>query len=242
MTNAAGAYMARPSSTLGSTALKSPSSRAPFPSTPGELPDIDLPIAPRIEIVPSRAQKRARPRIAYAAVVVTGVLAIVVTQLLLSVGLSDGAYEISALQQTQKELDRTNQVLTEQYDTLSSPQNLAASAVALGMVANSTPVYLRLSDGAVLGSPAAAGATATGGAEIPNSLLTPPAAAAAPAAAAPATEAPAAEAPAAETPAAGAAAAASGAAAGTGAVSAPPAAEQTADVPWQGALPSPTTR
>jgi hypothetical protein len=189
------------------------------------LPGHDLPVAPRIEIVPSRSQKRARPKIAYAAVVVTGVLAIVVTQLLLSVGLSDGAYEISSLQQQQKELDRTNQVLSEQFDTLSSPQNLAASAAALGMVANSTPVYLRLSDGAVLGSPAAAGAGAIGGSEIPNSLLTPVAAAEA----------------------AAAASAASAAAAATAqptseVASAPPAAQQSADVPWQGALPSPTTR
>lgn len=226
MTNTAGAYMARPRPTLGANALQPAAAAA----APGLLPGHDLPVAPRIEIVPSRSQKRARPKIAYAAVVVTGVLAIVVTQLLLSVGLSDGAYEISSLQQQQKELDRTNQVLSEQFDTLSSPQNLAASAAALGMVANSTPVYLRLSDGAVLGSPAAAGASAIGGSEIPNSLLTPADAAAAAAASAQAATA-------------AAAAAASAAAQPTSEVaSAPPAAAQSADVPWQGALPSPTTR
>ncbi|MCS5722808.1 hypothetical protein N1028_17725 [Herbiconiux sp. CPCC 203407] len=225
MTNTAGAYMARPRPTLGANALQSAVSSAD--PAPGLLPGHDLPVAPRIEIVPSRSQKRARPKIAYAAVVVTGVLAIVVTQLLLSVGLSDGAYEISSLQQQQKELDRTNQVLSEQFDTLSSPQNLAASAAALGMVANSTPVYLRLSDGAVLGSPAAAGASAIGGSEIPNSLLSPADAAAAAAAAS----------------AEAATAAATAAAQPTSEVaSAPPAAPQSADVPWQGALPSPTTR
>jgi hypothetical protein len=215
VTNTAGAYMARPRPTLGANALDA--SAAPL-----EAPGHDLPLAPRIQIVPSRSQKRARPKIAYAAVVVTGVLAIVVTQLLLSVGLSDGAYEVASLQAQQKELDRTNQVLSEQFDTLSSPQNLAATAVGLGMVANSTPVYLRLSDGAVLGSPAAAGTAATSGAEIPNSLLTPADAAAA------------------------AAAAAATAAASTeqtsDAPSAPAAVQPPADVPWQGALPSPTTR
>lgn len=221
MTNTAGAYMARPRPTLGANALQSAPAVDPAPRG---LPGHDLPVSPHIEIVPSRSQKRARPKIAYAAVVVTGVLAIVVTQLLLSVGLSDGAYEISSLQQQQKELDRTNQTLTEQFDTLSSPQNLAASAAALGMVANSTPVYLRLSDGAVLGSPAAAGASAIGGSEIPNSLLSPPDAAAAAAGAAAAAAGAAAEQPAAEV------------------ASAPPAPEQPADVPWQGALPSPTTR
>ena len=205
MSNLAGAYMARPQWNV---------------SAPSTSPEHDLPpIAPRIEIVPSRSQRRARPKIAYAAVVVTGVLAIVITQLMLSIGLSDGAYEISSLQQQQKELDRTHQVLSEQYDSLSSPQNLAAGAEALGMVANSAPVYLRLSDGAVLGSPvAAAGPTISGG-SIPNSLLASPAAA-------PAADAPAADAPAADAPAA----------------SAPPAPAATADVPWEGALPSPTTR
>jgi hypothetical protein len=217
MTNLAGAYMTRPRTALGGAGLDLPE------ELPHGLPR-DLPGrregAPRIEIVPTRAQKRARPKIAYAAVVVAGVLAIVVTQLMLSIGLSDGAYEISSLQQEQKELDRTNQVLTEQFDTLSSPQNLAESAEALGMVANSAPVYLRLSDGAVLGSPVAAAGTPVAGGQalIANSLLT---AAASTAAVAPdaTTAAPA-----------------------TAAPSAPPTVEQSADVPWQGALPSPTTR
>lgn len=222
MTNLAGAYMSRPRPTLGQTAVADPDFDDDLLGAPGsELPSI----APRIRIVTSRGQRRARPKIAYAAVVVTGVLAIVVTQLMLSIGLSDGAYEISSLQQQQKELDRTNQVLSEQYDRLSSPQNLAASAESLGMVANSAPVYLRLSDGAVLGSPVAASAstpTVSGGELlIPNSLL-----------AAPATDAAAA--------AAGAAAAAAPAAGDT--ATAPPVADAPADVPWSGALPSPTTR
>lgn len=212
MTNLAGAGMARPRMGLGLTG----STRPEF-----DLPDFDLPgdrpgTSPRIEIVPSRIQKRQRPKIAYAAVVVAGVLAIVVTQLMLSIGLSDGAYEISSLQQQQKELDRSNQVLTEQFDKLSSPQNLAANAEALGMVANSAPVYLRLSDGAVLGSPAAASGstTLTGGQPlIPNSLLSAPMAASAAAAAA-----------AAQQP------------------SAPPTTPPSSDVPWQGALPSPITQ
>ncbi len=219
MTNLAGAYMARPRTALGGAAAAA--ATAPQGGADAH-PLADLPeITRHIEIVPTRTQKRARPKLAYAAVVVTGVLAIVVTQLLLSIGLSDGAYEISSLQSQQKELDRSNQVLTEQFDKLSSPQNLAASAESLGMVANSAPVYLRLSDGAVLGSPvAAAGSSVTGGqALVPNSLLTPPTVAAGAAGAS-------------GTPAAG----------GTDTASAPPAPEAQPDVPWQGALPSPTTR
>ncbi|WP_368496347.1 hypothetical protein [Herbiconiux sp. A18JL235] len=222
MTNQATSHMARPYAAFGATAVALPLTD---PEIAGEGLPADRPGRSkgprRIEIVPSKVQRKARPKIAYAAVVVTGVLAIVVTQLLLSIGLSDGAYEIASLQQEQKELDRTNQVLTEQYDKLSSPQNLAAGAEALGMVANSTPVYLRLSDGAVLGVPTAAtGGSVTNGQNlIANSLLTPTdvttGAAVTADPAAPADPA---------TP------------------SAPPVPEQQPGVAWQGALPSPTTR
>jgi hypothetical protein len=52
------------------------------------------------------------------------------------------------------------------------------------MVANTAPVYLRLSDGAVLGDPATAAASEVGTAAtasaVPNALIAPPATAAAP--------------------------------------------------------------
>src|SRR5690606_29758829 len=63
---------------------------APTPRTEGP--------APYIEIAPSRDQRRARPRLAYAMVVVGGLFAVLVSQLLLSIALADGAYEIAALQ------------------------------------------------------------------------------------------------------------------------------------------------
>ncbi len=117
--------------------------------------------APRpvpLEIVTTRPQRRSRPRAAHAVVTVIGVFAILLTQLLLSIVLSDGAYRISALESQRIELDRSAQVLTESIEALRSPQHLAMNAESLGMVANSSPAYLRLSDGLVLGAPVAAGA------------------------------------------------------------------------------------
>ncbi|RFA13319.1 hypothetical protein B7R21_08080 [Subtercola boreus] len=176
--------------------------------------------------------RRRKPKLAYAAVVVVGVFSIVVAQLMLSIGLSNGAYEISSLQTQQKEIDRSNSALSEQLDGLSAPQSLAASAEALGMVANVHPAYLRLSDGAVLGTPttasSASGSLTNGQPSlVPNALTAAAASAAAPAAAngTPATGAPAATT--AGTP--------------VGAPSAPPAAAAAAAVPWQGQLPAPTT-
>lgn len=126
------------------------------------------------EIVSSRIQRRARPRIVYALTAVAGMAAIVVAQLLLSVGISQGAYEISTLQASQVELGRTAAGVNEDLVRVSSPQSLAANAEALGMVSNANPVYLRLSDGAVLGAPstaqAAAGPAGAAGL-VPNALL-----------------------------------------------------------------------
>jgi hypothetical protein len=125
----------------------------------------EVPLQPRhIEIVSTRKQRRARPRTVYAAVTVAGLFAILIAQLLLSIAVSDGAYRIAALQGVQRELSRDQQTLTEQLHVLQSPQHLAANAQALGMVANSSTAFLRLSDGAVIGT--AVAATASGGSVI----------------------------------------------------------------------------
>lgn len=52
---------------------------------------------------------RRRPRIVYAAVAIGGIAIIALVQLLLTIGLSDGAYQVTSLQNDQKDLARTNQ-------------------------------------------------------------------------------------------------------------------------------------
>lgn len=130
-----------------------------------------------VEIVSTRSQRKARPRTVYALVTVAGLFVILMAQLLLSILLSDGAYQITALQNQQIELARDSQTYTEQLDVLKSPQNLSARAEALGMVMSTAPaVYLRLSDGAVIGTPTAmkasdAAVVGTDGVSIANALL-----------------------------------------------------------------------
>jgi hypothetical protein len=130
-----------------------------------------------IEIVSTRRQRRARPRAVYALVTVAGLFVILMAQLLLSIWLSDGAYRIAALQTTQIELGRDQQTLSEQLNVLRSPQSLSARAQALGMVMSNAPaVYLRLSDGAIIGKPTQATAgnatsVSTGTSLVPNSLI-----------------------------------------------------------------------
>ena len=145
-------------------AIATPSTRPPPSISPAARP---------VEIVTSREQRRARPKIAYALIATAALFVLLLAQLAISIALSDGAYKISDLQAAKTELVRDQQKYSEQRDVLSSPQNLAANADELGMVRNSNPVYLDLTTGAVHGSPApAAGADeATSGNLIPNTLL-----------------------------------------------------------------------
>ena len=130
-----------------------------------------------IEIVTTRSQRLARPRLAYSLIIIAGLFAVLASQLLLSIALADGAYQISALQTEQKEVSRAQQSVTEELNVLQSPQNLAARAESLGLVSNNNAVYLNLANGAVLGSPTAAKAGAgsvigaNGNLLIANSLL-----------------------------------------------------------------------
>ena len=108
----------------------------------------------RIEIVTTKAQRRARPKVMHAVVTLGALFVIFAAQLLLSIAVSDGAYQIAALQQTQKELARTEAALAEDLATLESPQHLVADAASLGMVIATDAAYLRLADGAVFAAPA----------------------------------------------------------------------------------------
>lgn len=131
-----------------------------------------------IEIVATRSQRRARPRLVAAIVTVGGLFLILIAQLLLTIATSEGAYEISSLQSKQAGLALDRQVLAEQMQVMGAPQHLAAEAQSMGMVTNSSSAaFLQLSDGSVHGSATAASASAVlrtaadGGPLIPDSLL-----------------------------------------------------------------------
>jgi hypothetical protein len=147
------------------------------PARRGTAPDPRRPARERhLEAVDSRAARRRKPTLFYAAVSVGAVFAIVATQLMLSIGVSQSAYQIASLQSSKVSLAQDLQAATERVDMLSSPQNLAAKASALGMVGGNSPAYLRLSTGTVIGAPAPARGTAAPGSRIlvPNALLPTP--------------------------------------------------------------------
>ncbi len=119
---------------------------APAPARPA-------PVRPLRPAEAPRPAARRRPRVMAGALTAVGViLAIMAAQLGLSILVSQGAYEVRALQVEERDLSRVQSVLKQNLEKLSSPQNLAENATALGMVQNSQPATLRLSSGAVLGS------------------------------------------------------------------------------------------
>ncbi|WP_336659202.1 hypothetical protein [Leucobacter sp. USHLN153] len=111
-----------------------------------------------------------RSPLAIAMVGVAIILMIFAVQLGLSIAISQGAYESRALEIRQRDLSRVERVLSQNVDKLASPQNLAENAAALGMVQNSRPATLRLSDGAVLGALDSETTEASGNL-IPNATL-----------------------------------------------------------------------
>lgn len=139
----------------------------PVTGLPAEPPAREPRLVP---VQPAKRRRRGPSALAGALVSVGIVLAILGTQLGLSIVVSQGAYETRALELEQRDLMRVERVLAQNLDKLASPQNLAANAAALGMVQNATPATLRLSDGAVLGD-LTPRTTAVSGNLIPNATL-----------------------------------------------------------------------
>jgi hypothetical protein len=147
----------------------------PLRPTRGQFEVVEQPR--RVQIVTTRAQRRARPKLVYGLGASAVIFAIFLAQLLITIALSSGAYAITGLQTTEQGLGRTSNALNERLDTLSSSQNLSANALALGMVSSSQAAFLRLSNGSVVGSASPAGASAVTSTTppvadgVPNSLL-----------------------------------------------------------------------
>jgi len=107
--------------------------------------------APRLLAVPA-----AGPRPGGRAFVVLVVLVLaggLVGLLLLNTAMQRSAFQLEELQQTSAALAVRGEVLDTQVERLRAPDRLARAASRLGMVAMTAPVFLRLSDGRVLGDP-----------------------------------------------------------------------------------------
>ena len=97
-----------------------------------------------------------RPRLGggpFAAVVVGILAGGLLTLLLLNTVIAQGAFTVNQRQAQADALAVQEQALAQRVAALETPDALERRARELGMVASTTPVFLRLSDGKVLGVP-----------------------------------------------------------------------------------------
>jgi cell division protein FtsB len=123
---------------------------------------------PHLRMVsPLRPERASRGLFALlvAGVLIAGMVAI----LLINTTLAQGAFSISELQAQRAALAEQEQALAAQVAEAAAPQVLEQRARELGMVPSQTPVFLDLTNGAVIGTPRAAPG---GGVALP-ALLTP---------------------------------------------------------------------
>jgi len=93
------------------------------------------------------------PRMPFVIFVVSLLAAGLIGLLLLNTELQRGTFGITKLNEQAGQLRDQQEQLEKEVRTLESPQNLADRALKMGMVPNPNPVFLRLSDGQVLGVP-----------------------------------------------------------------------------------------
>jgi hypothetical protein len=114
---------------------------------------------PGLSLVQSQlpvASTRTRGKLGFSATLLIGSVVIALLNLGLNMATSTGVYEVANLKAQKAKLDLSSQIVAQKVDSLSSNQNLASAAQAMGMVANANPVFLDLSNQKVYGSPAAA--------------------------------------------------------------------------------------
>ncbi|MFM1846496.1 MAG: hypothetical protein RIS19_969 [Actinomycetota bacterium] len=84
--------------------------------------------------------------------IMIGLTLISISGLVVNAFCDTAVYTISSLKKDAEALATQTQVVSQQVDSLRSPQNLANSAKALGMIVNSNPVFLKVREAKVLGS------------------------------------------------------------------------------------------
>lgn len=105
----------------------------------------------RLTVVPRQVQKA--PKVPFVSLVSLLLVAGVAGLLLFNTSMQQSSFAATALEQQASLLDAEEQSLQMELDMMRDPQKVAAEAKRMGMVPASTPAFLRLEDGKVLGNP-----------------------------------------------------------------------------------------
>jgi hypothetical protein len=110
----------------------------------------------RLTVVPRTA--RNTPKVPFVVLVLLVLGGGLVGLLVLNTALQQGAFHLASLQGQQSRLDTKQEDLRLRVDALRDPQRLAREAQRMGMVPNTSPAFLDLRNGSVLGDPQPAAA------------------------------------------------------------------------------------
>jgi hypothetical protein len=109
----------------------------------------------RLTVVP-RASRRRAARVPFVALVSLLLVGGVAGLLFFNTSMQQASFTATDMENEVALLNAHEQSLKMQLESLRDPQRVAVEARKMGMVPPSTPAFLRLSDGAVLGKPAPA--------------------------------------------------------------------------------------
>jgi hypothetical protein len=105
----------------------------------------------RLTVVPRRTQKA--PKVPFVTLVSLLLVGGVVGLLLFNTNMQQASFVATSMEERAAVLAGKEESLRMQLHRLRDPQNVAAHAKKLGMVPASSPAFIRLSDGKVLGRP-----------------------------------------------------------------------------------------
>ncbi|HLN77366.1 MAG TPA: hypothetical protein VK204_10005 [Nocardioidaceae bacterium] len=111
----------------------------------------------RLTVVPRRTQKA--PKVPFVTLVSLLLVGGVVGLLLFNTNMQQASFVATSMEERAAVLAGKEESLRMQLHRLRDPQNVAAHAKKLGMVPASSPAFIRLSDGKVLGRPEVAAPT-----------------------------------------------------------------------------------
>ncbi|HEU4514514.1 MAG TPA: hypothetical protein VFR87_15510 [Nocardioidaceae bacterium] len=108
----------------------------------------------RLTVVPRRAT--VAPRVPFVSLVSVLLIGGIAGLLLFNTNMQQASFVASSMEERAAVLAGKEESLRMQLHRLRDPQHVAARAKQLGMVPSSSPAFIRLSDGKVLGRPAVA--------------------------------------------------------------------------------------